>query len=150
MGRRKELKGITEDVTASLGTRNNDYLGYWATGQLCKLAKEDGTNRILIDVLKKEMRPYDPYFSEIYDTYYNVFNKQLKARRLQPEWIKKIQLEYLFEQERDKSLHRWIGIGKPYTLKITVESDNGRKYEKVTGGYCRPHDPAKETRRLGF
>ena len=40
MGRRKELSSIVNDLTQSLNSRNNDYLGYWVQGQLCKLAKE--------------------------------------------------------------------------------------------------------------
>ncbi len=66
------------------------------------------------------------------------------------EWVTNFLLEFHFEQEKDKSLHHWVGIGKPYILYVLIESDVGRIYKYSAGGYCRPHDPKWETRRKDF
>ncbi len=150
MGRRRELNSIATDIAQSLSSRNNDYLGYWATGQLHKLAKDNDSDRVRIDVLNKNMEPYTEHFRNIFDVYFEVLKKQLNARKLKMNWVSKFILEFYFEQERNETVHRYIGIGFPYTLNVLIESDLGAVHKLRVGGYCRPHDPNREERRSGF
>jgi len=150
MGRHKELKSVANDLIQSLNSRNNDYLGYWATGQLCGLAKDHSVSHVRIDVLNNEMEPYSEHFKEIFNVYREKVEKQIEARKLKINWVSSFILEYKFEQEEDKSLHRWVGVGKPYIISVLMESDLGRSYKGRVGGYCRLHDAKREQRRNGF
>jgi hypothetical protein len=150
MGRRKELSSIVNDLTQSLNSRNNDYLGYWVQGQLCKLAKESNVSCVKIDILKKVMQPYSKKFDGMLNLYLELFARQLQSKNLSFSCVSKIYLEFHFNQERDLKYHRWVGLGSPYIFKVFVESDLGRKYQGKAGGYCRPHDQNKELCRNGF
>jgi len=150
MGRHRELASVVNDLTQSLNSRNNDYLGYWAIGQLNRLAKDHGVLHVKIDVLNKEMQPYSETFKEIFNVYREKIEKQVEARKLKTNWISRFILTFDFEKEEDKSLHRWIGVGKPYIINVLMESDLGRSYKGRVGGYCRPHDAKREQRRSGF
>jgi len=146
MGRRRELKSISLDLSHSLNTRNNDYLGYWATGQLYSLAKDKEFKSVFINVLEEEMDPYIDYFANIFDVYRSMLNRQLSARKLSSSWVNEFTLEFNFEQEIDKDIHKYIGIGKPYSLDLVIKSDVCVTYAQRTGAYCRPHDPSREWR----
>ena len=150
MRRHKELSSVVNDLTQSLNSRNNDYLGYWATGQLHKLAKDKDTFKINIDVLNNEMKPYTEHFKNIIEIYRLKLEKQLKARKLKLKWVYSFKLEFCFEQEKNEKLHHWVGTGKPYVINVSLESDLGHVYEASAGAYSRPHDSNLETKRNGF
>ncbi len=138
------------DLTQSLNSRNNDYLGYWATGQLYKLAKDNGVLHVKIDVLSGELEPYSEHMKNLVDTYRDKLNKQLEARKINNDKISSFILDFDFEQEHDPILHRWVIPGNPYTLSVSITSKLGHIYYGKAGGYCKPHDKNKEHRRSGF
>ena len=150
MPRRSELKGIVNDLSESLRSRNHDYRGYWCTGQLYKIAKENNTDIIKFEVERKTCIPSISKLQEIINIYENKLFKLTSSKKISELWISSYHVEFMFEQEFDKMIHRWIGIGNPYTLKVTIISDTGRVFSKTVGGYCRPHDPSKERRRKIF
>ena len=150
MPNRSEIKGIVNDIILSLNSRNNDYLGYWATGQLYKMAQENNTKKVTVNLLNKTINPYNKYFIGILDVYTEKFNKNINPRNIIIESFKEVTIEYNFEQELNKKIHKYIGTGKPYTIKLSVETEFGGTYSRTVGGYCQPHNPNKESRRNGF
>ncbi len=150
MGSRKEMGALVNDIAQSLNSRNNDYLGYWATGQLYKLAKDNDFLQVKIDVLNGDVVPFSEHIQKIVDTYRDKLQKQLKARKLKQCTVSAFILEFEFEQARDPVLHRWVCPGKPYILSVTIRSNLGQIYIGRVGGYCNPHDKTKEQRRNGF
>ncbi len=150
MGRRKEIAAITNDWSTSLGTRNNDYNGYWTTGQLYKLALEKGVNTVEIDIIDKKMVPFSDEFEDIFDTYCKILHKQFEARKLSFNWLESAILKYTFDEIFDIQIHKHIGIGKPYSIELTLISDMGHTYNNKVGGHCRPHDPTRECRSVRF
>lgn len=125
-------------------------MGYWAPGQLYKLAKAQGVTHVRIDVLEREMHPYSVDFENIFDVYHEKLLTQVRAKHLLSGFIARFVLDYDFDQEREASGQRSVGRGDPYTLKLTLESHAGDLIEARLGGYCRPHDPSKEQRSLRF
>jgi len=150
MGSRKEIGALVNDLTQSLNSRNNDYLGYWATGQLYKLAKDNDLLHVKIDVLTGEIVPFSEHIKNIVDTYREKLEKQLIARKLNQNTVSAFILEFDFEQRKDPNLHFWSSPGKPYVLSVSVISNLGHIYNGRAGGYCSPHDKTKEQRRNGF
>jgi len=150
MPSRRELKGIVNDIISSLNSRNNDYLGYWATGQFYKLALENNTKTVKLDILNKTIFPNATSFFGVIGMYTDKITKHLHHRNIPIEFFREVIIEYDFEQEIDKKLHPYIGVGNPYTIKFIMGAESGGTYTRTVGGYCRPHDPKKEQRRYGF
>ncbi|WP_428033216.1 hypothetical protein [Amphritea sp.] len=150
MASHQEMGALVNDLTQSLNSRNNDYLGYWATGQLYKLAKDNGVLHVKIDVLNGELEPFSDHMRNLVDTYREKLNKQLKARKINNDKVSSFILRFDFEQEYDPILHRWVNPGSPYTLSVSLTSKLGHIYSGKVGGYCKPHDKTIEQRRTGF
>ena len=139
---------MTNDLIHSLSSRNNDYLGYWATGQLHKFAIESQVDKIVIDVLNKTIEPESVAFDSLCKNYKSLFKRHLEARKMPFEWLKSVIIEYKFNQEHNPRIHRWVGIGKPYTIKLRIVTDLNHDFMQEAGGYCREHDPSKEQKSL--
>lgn len=150
MGRRLELKAIVNDLTLSLGTRNNDFQGYWALGQLYSAALDTGVQHVHIDIFKASVEPDTFNINGIANTYKERILRQLKSRKMDYSWVVNAFIDYWFETEIDKSIHSDFGVGKPYIGQLTIYSDLGKSYSRKFGGYCKPHDPSIEKRRVGF
>lgn len=150
MASRKEMGALVNDLTQSLNSRNHDYLGYWATGQLYQLAKDNGLLQVKIDVLNKILEPCSGRMKGILEIYREKLEKQLSARRIKQGTVSSFTLEFAFEQERDEILHSWLSVGKPYILSVSIKSNLDHIYSGKAGGYCKPHDKMKEQRRNGF
>ncbi len=143
MGRRLELEAIVNDLTQSMASRNNDYRGYWAVGQLYNAALSSGVNHIHIDVFNDLVEPLSEEITDIPHTYKTRILRQVKSRKMNQSWIVKASIDYWFETEVDY-------IGAPYIGLISIHSDVGKHYTGRFGGYCKPHDPKKEGRRRTF
>ena len=148
MSRRNKLKGIAIDLIHSLSTRNNDFLGYWATGQLYKFACEVQVDIIVIDVLNRTIKPDNKAFYPLCQNYKSLFIRHLKTRGLPFEILKGITIEYEFNQEHNPRIHRSIGVGKPYIIRLIINTELKQNIILEAGGYCRKHEPSREQKSL--
>ena len=149
MGRRIELKAVVNDLCQSFSSRNNDFNGYWSMGQLYGAALDNGVTHILIDILGNNVNPSHPSLNCIPATYRDRINKQLASRGINKAWVLNANIEYWFETEANNKFHSGFGIGQPFMGQLSIESDMGKIYSGKFGGRCKPHDPTKETRRVG-
>ncbi len=151
MARRRELKGIVKDLALSLNSRNSDHCGYWATGQLQAFAERENVNSIVINILENKITPKTTEFSKLLELCGEQLKKQFTARKMPLSWLDKAEFMMSFNQDIDPKLHRYRRTsGTPYICQVTLVSDLGRKYEFKSGGFCHPHNPSQERRRLGF
>jgi len=148
MSRRRKFKGIARNLIHSLRSRNNDYLGYWATGQLYKLANESQVDKIVINVTNESIEPESKEFDSLPKNYKTLIERQLITSQLPLGAINKVEIEYKFNQEHDPRVHYYIGAGKPYTIRLTIITNTEHEYIEEAGGYCKEHDPSKEQRSL--
>jgi hypothetical protein len=148
MPRRKKLKGIASNLIHSLNSRNNDYLGYWATGQLYKLASDSQVDKVVINVINESIEPESKTLSSLAKNYKSFIEGQLITSHLPLEILKKVIIEYKFNQEHNPRIHDSIGTGKPYIIKLTIVTDTKHEFIEEAGGYCKEHDPSKEQRSL--
>jgi len=151
MPRRKELKGIAIDFGQSVNSRNNDHLGYWATGQICLIAANVGANRVTLDILKSSAVPNSSTLIEVCGSMRRKLIQLLRSHRLPLEWLESATLEICFDQEHEeRNRHKGTSIGFLYSFKLTLVSDLGSTYEAKGGGSCLPHNAERELRRSDY
>ncbi|NVJ61071.1 MAG: hypothetical protein HWE27_11820 [Gammaproteobacteria bacterium] len=150
MGRRIELKAVVNDLCQSFSSRNNDFKGYWAVGQLYSVALGNGVDNIKVDIIGNKVEPNHSSIIGIVETYKKRIFRQLSSRGIAERWVASANVEYWFETEVNRKFHSEFGVGKPYIGQLTIETDLGRLYLGWFGGRSRPHDPNIEIRRVGF
>ncbi len=90
MTRRKKLEGLSKNLIHSLNSRNNDYLGYWVTGQLYKMAGESQVDKIVINVINKSIEPNSELYASLPENYISLIEKQLIASQLPLDILSKV------------------------------------------------------------
>lgn len=148
MSRKKKFKGITRNFIHSLKSRNNDYLGYWTTGQLYKLASESKVDKIVINVINETIVPESKNLNSLPENYKAYIENQLCFSHLPLESLGEVIIEYKFNQQHNPKIHYYIGVGKPYVITLTIVTDTKHEFIEKAGGYCRAHDPLREQRSL--
>lgn len=94
MPRRRELKGITINFAKLLSGRNNDYLGYWAVGQLSLLAQTNKVESISLDLSNLNNSIDSPQALEICQQMTTKLNRLLEPHKIPNAWIKSISVEF--------------------------------------------------------
>lgn len=151
MPRRREFKGIVKNLAELLSGRNNDYLGYWAVGQLSLQAKEHGVNTISLDLINGKSDISSPLLVDMCQSMQSAMNRILNAHKLPKEWIKSASVKFSFNQEYQEKYHYWrSALGTPYLVQVEIETDLGYVNKATQGGNVKPHDPSKEQRRSCF
>ncbi|GLX76667.1 hypothetical protein tinsulaeT_00070 [Thalassotalea insulae] len=147
MPRRRELKGITINFAKLLSGRNNDYLGYWAVGQLFLLAQENNVESITLDLLALRNSLNSPQVFEMCQQMKAQLDRLLEAQNTPLEWVKSVSVEFSFNQEYQEKFHYWrSALGKHYLVAVEIETDLGYINKALEGGNVNPHDPIKEHR----
>ena len=151
MPRRRELKGIARNFAEFLNGRNNDSQGYWANGRLCRIAQTNNTDVLVLNLKNSTNSLNSAELGTIGDSIMLSLDKMLETHKLPFSWIKGVNVEYRFNQEYQRKYHYWrSALGKPYLVKITIETDLSSIFSATEGGNVKPHDPEREQRRGGF
>ncbi|NUZ12869.1 hypothetical protein HUZ36_18990 [Pseudoalteromonas sp. McH1-7] len=151
MPRRREFKGIANNLAELLSGRNNDYLGYWAVGQLFLLAQDHEVDMISLDLINCKGDIRSPLLEDMCQYMSSEITRILTAHKLPDEWVKSISAKFSFNQEYQEKYHYWrSALGKPYLVQVEIETDLGYVNKATQGGNVKPHDPLKEQRRSGF
>ena len=151
MARRSEFKGIVRNFAHMLNNRNNDHLGYWATGQLCLLAQKQNISSISINLLEiehnSEINHLEPFAKSIRKTLINMLN----SHKIPSSWLRSATVTFSFNEQYQNQYHYWrSALGSPYLVTLEITADLGKVYKQTFGGNVNPHDPLKEQRRAGF
>jgi len=147
MPRRRELKGITINFAKLLSGRNNDYLGYWAVGQLSLLAQENNVESITFDLLNLSNCLGSPQALEMCQQMKAELDRLLEAQKIPCVWVKSVSVKFSFNQEYQEKYHYWrSALGKHYLVSVKIETDLGYINKALEGGNVNPHDPTKEQR----
>jgi len=147
MPRSARLKNIAAGLCSSFASRNNDLDGYWSIGKLRSLCERYGRHTVSLNLLTSSMQPSSSAFSSVLACYRRVLEKlaYLSRIRLEEITVAYITLDFApppSPRATDYKLH-W---GEPFVLTVTINA-NGRGPGIMRHvGYCRPHDPARESR----
>jgi len=151
MARRKQLKGIAQNLAQWCLSRNFDYEGYWAVGKLYLYCKDNDQTEIEICVLDEWEKSGPAKFSLLGETLFEVVKRDLKSNSISRSWVRRINVTYKFEQEYQGKFHFYGSmIGKPFICNVEITTDLGRVYSGETGANCWVHNPKKECRRVSF
>ncbi len=154
MTKRRELKGVANSLLHSFISRNNDISGYWGIGKLYLLAKENNSDHVLIDLLKRRMNPNSNDFGDLFDRYQSYFSKFVEQKDsfgwvTTPTKIEAVQIFLSFNSTSDDKLEYWARrhMGENFKCEVKIKTDLGKVYSSQIYGRCRLHDPRKERRR---
>ncbi len=151
MPRRSEFKGIAKNLAEWCLCRNNDYLGYWAIGQLYNFSQNQRVSVVSVDVLATQFVPENKELSILCSGFYEIVKKQMLANSMPNYWLKSLQIKFHFEAPYQDRYHYFgSAIGKPMVCSVVILTDLGREYFGESGCNCRPHNPARESRRHSF
>lgn len=147
MPRGAHLANIASGLCGSFASRNNDLDGYWSIGKLRSLAEQYGRTTVILDVLTSSIYPPSSEFAPVLARYRHLLAKlaDLSRIRLEEITVARITLDF--------APPPWPGIsyykpqwGDQFTLAVTINAEGRAAGIVHHAGYCRPHDPARESR----
>jgi hypothetical protein len=154
MARRKQLKGVAGNIVQWCLSRNFDYEGYWAIGQLYGYTQENDTNECVIDLVNEYVpnEVTDIRFAEATKLLLGTLHSELDSLKIPDWWVKEAKIIFTFNTDYQKKYHFFAsGLGgKPAMCLVEITTDLGKTYTKEGGCNVWVHAPEKESRRYGF
>lgn len=147
MPRRAHLRNIASGLCGSFASRNNELDGYWSIGKLRSLAERYGRTTVSLDVLRSSIHPSSSEFAPVLARYRSLLVKlaELSGIRLEEIRAAHITLDFAPRPWPRASYYKpqW---GDQFTLTMTINADGSAAGIVHHAGYCRSHDPVKESR----
>ena len=151
MARRREFKGIVKNLAELFSGRNNDFLGYWAVGQLFLLAQNLGVDSFTLDLINSNNDIDSQVLVDMRQSMKCELKRILDAHNIPTGWMKSASVTFSFNQDYQKKYHYLrSSLGKPYLVQVEIETDLGHINKAMEGGNVNAHDPTKEQRRVNF
>ena len=151
MASRKHFNGVAFNLVQFCLSRNNDYIGYWAVGQLYSFASERGVKQVTFDILRQEVKPETHRFSQLNLLYIDLIEKMANRSGANFERLTDAVVMFKFDVEYQEKHHYFErSIGNPFVCEVELTCDLGRKYRAQLGCNIRLHDPNREYRRGNF
>jgi len=147
MPRSARLKNIAGGLCGSFASRNNDLDGYWSIGKLRLLADQHGQNTISFDLVTSSMQPASQAFAPVLARYRGLLARLADRSGIRREDITVALIAVDFAPRPSPRARyeqpRW---GDRFVLTVSVSADGRESSSMHHAGYCRPHDPALESR----
>ena len=148
MARRSQFNGVAHNLVKWSLSRNNDYCGYWAIGQLYSFAIDNNCQEVTLDILGHNIAPETHKFLEIITTHYNIIAQIFNKNGMPLNWLKEVKVHFKFDVEYQDKYHFFgSALGSPMTCTIELVSDLGKSYNFTDGCNIRLHDPKRESCR---
>ncbi len=148
MPRRKLLNGVAAGLLGSFMSRNNDYDGYWAIGQLYKNASEHGAAGVDIGLVGPTLSQSDPLTRHLSSNYGALLSRLCSAVGIPSDQVHSAAIRITFNIDApDGAQTRNGSFGDPFSVEIDIEDDLGKHHTAYAQGYSRHHDPQRELRR---
>ncbi len=144
MGRRT-LYGVADGTLSSLVSRNGDVGGYWGVGVLCRFALEHGVQSVDLDLLQRRVVPPSESFGGLMDRARQRLRDHLNALKLGEACVTAARIRISFE-----ATSRGHTASTRFTCTVTIVDERGSVFERSATGWCWPHDPARESRRIAL
>ncbi|MCR8825751.1 hypothetical protein [Pseudosulfitobacter koreensis] len=133
MGRRKELKGICNDLLDSFVSRYNDIDGYWALGKFQAFLQTTQKERLQFHLTREKSE--ESVFEQTLGYYRFAFQRHLRARKLTDAWVDRAVITV--EPQSSSQL----------SCVFEIDAKNGPKFEAKRLIAVRPHKPERELQR---
>lgn len=150
MPRRKQLKGVANDLAATFISRYNALDGYWAIGKLYNLATEKGVGEVEFDLLEIAASIDEEGCRKIASHHRTVLFRMCAANGLSRDWVRKASILVRFGSAiPDFRVWTSSPFGDPFEVRAEIVDDLGRLRRARVWGRCRHHDPRRELKSLG-
>jgi hypothetical protein len=130
-------------------SRNNDIGGYWGIGKLCSLARESATDVVKLDLIEKSISPISHEFDRLVGGYHSLLVKNLIVLGIPLNWVSSANIDINFSppipSDRFIPITSW---GDLFQVTASIIDDRNFLYSVSGFGYCGPHNPNKEFRRI--
>jgi hypothetical protein len=143
MARLKNLRNIAGGLLGSFVSRNNDFNGYWALGQLRDLAQNQGVSKLRITIRPNPPEDAAPIAKSIAARYGSMLDEQLASSNIPPSSVRSVSIDLHFEDGHAAAPY-W---GHPVSCRVTIVDLHDRVRSQHRYTTCRPHDPKHESRR---
>jgi hypothetical protein len=143
------LTNIANGLCGSFASRNNDLDGYWAIGKLRSLAEKYGQTTVLLNLLTSSIHPPASEFASVLARYSHLLKKLADLSRIPLQEITAALITLDFAPPPWPRIRyykpQW---GDQFTLTVTINADDRAAGSVRHAGYCRTHDPARESRSI--
>ncbi len=146
MGRRRELNHVAGALLGSFVSRNNDVNGYWALGQLRRLADRTGVPEFRFNLLSGEAQPSDPLTVRVAKTYAEELARHVANRDLPMDRVRDAEIVVRFGAAAGQEAP-YFTYGQPFQCTVSIVDDHGKAHARGAIGRCAPHDPKRERQR---
>lgn len=141
------LRSIASGLCGAFCSRNNDLDGYWSIGKLRLLADQNDHTTVSLDVLNDAMQPFSAEFAPMLAKYRRLLLKLADATRIRPEQITGADIIVDFVPTPwPRAIDDTPQCGDQFVLTVTISADGRTAGVMRHAGYCRPHNPAEESR----
>ena len=150
MPRRKQFKGVANNLIQWVLSRNFDDQGYWAVGRLYGFSKENETNTVIIDLKLQKLNPYpkNGEFLGAIESLNLLLHRNMKANKMPKDWLQEAKLTLKFNVAYKHQDRYWrSALGEPFICSVSIETDIGSIFTSENEGNCWIHNPKKEMRR---
>lgn len=148
--RRTALMGLTAWMRDTFMSRNNDFEGYWVPGQLYRAVENFPEKKFVVDFLDGAFAPDTDITQKISRKYPDFLWRMLNRQGIPAVWIQSATVTCVFGVEKPGDDRKdWSGgPGGFYDCVAEIVDNRGRAYRMAREGWCWPHDPKREYRRV--
>lgn len=145
MARRIELQGIANALNESFISRNNDFAGYWAIGQLKSFSINNTLSSIIFSLTAPATNTIFNLQNYIVLHYSKKLAYLLKKQQIPDCWVHKISITIDFSvNAKHEQLRDYPTSGEPFQCCCKITDDTGRVYTSIRYGRCQPHSRVNE------
>lgn len=146
MPRGTRLTNIASGLCGSFASRNNDLDGYWSIGKLRSLGEWNGRTTVLLDLLTSSIQPSSSEFAPVLAHYRRLLAKLADVSRVRLEEITSAHITLDFAPPPwPRIIYCKPQWGDQFTLTVTINAEGRLAGVVHHTGYCRSHDPARES-----
>ena len=136
MARRKELKGICNDLLDSFVSRYNDLNGYWALGKFQSYLQSSAVETLCFDLTIGSETNGKSRFPITSNYYAGALRRQLNLRHMPLDWVSEGEIKVQSTSSSE------------LVCSIQLTSDLGRRFCAQRHFFVRPYDLLVEFRRI--
>lgn len=146
MSKGKRLTNIASGLCGSFVSRNNRLDAYWLIGKWRLLARQHERSSVSFDLLQDAMAPSLGGFASVSARYRRLLAKLAEISGVAPGDITTATIEADFAPPPwPRIIHEKASWGEQYLLTVTIRAEGRAAGVVHRAGYCRPHDPARES-----
>ena len=143
MPRRTALQGVANNLASSFVSRNNDIDGYWALGMLYLYCQQNAQTSVSFALTPPGLLIDVEPLSTMARTYAAALEGLMHKHGAPEQWLSTASIETESDVE-DRPFP--LRAAPPFLCHVRLTSDLGRIYQGRAVGYCRPHNPHRESK----